>query len=126
MKLSDLEPCDLSFYRRPQLGVAFNCPGDCCADARAAQEKAREMEDAGDPNAAPARHAAFVNQPFRIWVAFAGRALLGEREPGGHTIDKLYTRTGDGDDITIAEDIDRTDAGHALLRITDGDVEVVT
>lgn len=90
MKLTDLRPEILSFRKKPNLGVAFDCPGECCADQRQLQHAAEEAEaQSADAlaeyrrtgsvreedlpaleAAARARHVAQQNEPYRIWVAW--------------------------------------------------------
>lgn len=126
MKLLDLQPIVLGLRKRPGLGVAFNCPGACCAAQRELQERAAQLEAAGDAGARAARHEAFLNQPFRFWAAFADRARKGETDGRGAVIDELYTRSGETHaDLTIVEAIDRTAAGHVRVRIKNGKIDVV-
>lgn len=119
MKLTDLEPCTIGRKDSPNAGLAFNCPGPCCADRRELQSKAAALEAAGDPGASAARMRAFENQPFRVFVGWRA----------GHGYEQVYTRTGDAFDViggtSIAEEIDRSAAGHARLRITGGKVTVL-
>lgn len=104
MNLSDLHPEVLSLRKKANLGVAFDCPGGCCASRRALQVSADDAEtraagilaeyrrsgtvsDRDIPaleDAARARHVAHRDQPYRMWVAFANslgyQAQIGERD----------------------------------------------
>lgn len=143
----------LGFLGRPALGVAFNCPGPCCAERRRLQAVALEAERVAEPAkaaalaagegewsspeakaAAAARAEAFANQPFRVFVAFADRRSLYDADipiiPGvtrkPHLqFDTWYERTGEAPDtLTVSEAVDRTGQGHVLMRITKGRVSV--
>lgn len=117
MKLADLEPIWLDKRGHGgHLGVVFSCPGACCAAARARQARAAELEAAGEPGAAAARHEAFVGQPFRVKAVFIGAPL-----PAA----EVYAYKGDTfATLTIEGLVDRTADGHALMSVNAGDVEV--
>lgn len=122
MKLVELEPCWLDLYKRPRMGVAFNCPGDCCADRRQLQDEAAKLEAQGSPSAREARHKAFLNQPFRVWVAFKDAK---DRARGGE-LEEFYERSGnDFESLSVSGNVDRTTVGHARIRIKNGKVTVL-
>lgn len=128
MKLADLEPVWMGERKRPAQGIAFNCPGDCCAEKRVKQEKANEAERAGAADARDLRVEAVNDQPFRVWVAFSEAMFPGAngRKAPSTTAAELYTRDGSSvEDMSIAEDIDRREAGHVLMRLAGGEVTVL-
>lgn len=129
MKLTDLEPCWLGILHHPLQGVAFNCPSACCAQQRALQDKAAQLEAATPPHgdhsdeARAARRLAAASQPYRIFAAFQKPVATGQ--PWTQA-EQLYEHSGDDfDSLTVKGLVDRSAAGHARVKISKGIVTVV-